>query len=113
MTHNATTAPRRRGRPRKTLINQQFSGTVIPFNSRPRLMVGDVVELCRGVRLCNQGKLATVEAFQDDGRVLVRSMHLLFDTFDFRTGAPTGPSMIATVLPEDLYRRSNALAKGC
>lgn len=104
------TTQRRRGRPRKTL--PQFPGTLIRFDSRPRLVVGDVVELCRDCLPSNRGKLAIIKVFQDDGRVLVRSLFLPLDTVDTNTGAPTGQCMTATLPPASLYRRSNTLAKG-
>lgn len=101
--------PSRRGRPRKTLPH--FPGIVIRFDSRPRLTVGDVVELCRGCLPSNRGKLATIESFQEDGRVLVRSMFLPFDTVDADTGAATGQSMTAALPPANLYRRSSSLKR--
>jgi hypothetical protein len=107
MQTQAITTPRRRGRHRKTLPH--FPGTVIRFDSRPRLVVGDVVELCRGCLPSNRGKLATIEAFQDDGRVLVRSMFLPLDTVDPDNGAQTGQEMTAALPPENLYRRSSSL----
>jgi hypothetical protein len=68
MQTQAATTPRRRGRPRKNPINPQFPGTVIRFDSRPRLAVGDVVELCRGCLPGNRGKLAVIAELR--GRTL-------------------------------------------
>lgn len=88
---------------------QRFPATVIRFDSRPRLMVGDVVELCRNCLPSNRGKLAIVEGFQKDGRVRVRSTFLPFDTVDSDTREPTGRDMTIYMPPENLYRRSSTL----
>jgi len=110
MNASAASTPRRRGRPRKNAqpVDSQFPGTVIRFDSRPRLMVGDVVELCR-CQPSNRGKLAIVDAFLDDGRVRIRAMSLSFDAVDKDTGEPLGTRMTVSMRPESLYRRSNRL----
>ena len=95
--------PRRRGRPRKS--RSQFPGTVITFNSRPRLMVGDVVELCRGCLPGNIGKLGVVTGFREDGEVSIEPLGELFITND---GSLSDDSYTK---PENLYRRSRDLAK--
>lgn len=100
-----------RARPRKT--PSQFPGTVISFNSRPRLVVGDVVELCRGCLPGNQGKLAVVEGFDDEGFVLVHALCQSLDSINLETGEvifADGPH--GRMLPENLYRRSNSFAPG-
>ena len=107
---NATPAGRR-GRPRKAVAvvaPRQFPGKVILFKSRPRLKKGDLVELCRGCMPTNRGKLAIVEELLDEGRFLVRSLLIPFDTKDPSTGVSTGQSMTAAVPPENLYRLDNS-----
>lgn len=109
----ASPAPHRRGRPRKTIVNPQFPGTVIRFDSRPRLMVGDVVELCRGCRPCNHGKIGVITHFYEDGVANVRALPgRFFNTFDGSTGASTGTSDDVIVAPENLYRRSRSSLRG-
>lgn len=101
--------PRRRGRPRKS--RSQFPGTVIKISSRPRIMVGDVVELCNGCLDSNRGKLAVITRFDDDGFVTIRSLGSQLDSVNLKTGEIAfGDSMINHTKPENLYRRSNSLA---
>jgi hypothetical protein len=103
------TTPRRRGRPRKTPINPQFPGKVIRFDSRPRLVVGDVVELCRNCLPNNRGKLAVITEFNRDGYVTIRSLSGPLDTYSKKTGELSGREIETDCLPENLYRRSRDL----
>lgn len=103
--------PRRLGRPRKS--PSQFPGTVIPFSSRQRFVIGDVVELCRGCLPGNRGKLAVVTGFDDKGYVLFRSLWQSLDSVDSVTGVVTLASGVhGRALPENLYRRSKDILRG-
>ena len=95
-----------RGRPRR-----YFNAKIISFSSRPRLMIGDVVELCRKALPGNHGKLAVITKFEDDGWVLLRSIDGPMDCRDIETGEISyGTSYVSMIQPENLYRRSNLLA---
>lgn len=109
----ASPAPHRRGRPRKTIVNPQFPGAVIRFDSRPRLMVGDVVELCRDCLPSNRGKLAVITDFDDKGYVVLRSLWQSLDAFDLDTGEILpADGHTGRAKPENLYRRSRSSLRG-
>ena len=112
MQAQAISAPRGRGRPRKQIaITPQFPGVVIPFTIRPRLVVGDVVELCRGCLPGNHGKLAVITEFDEEGFVIFRSIWQSLDAIDLKTGEVTRESgLVGRAKPENLYRRSCNLA---
>lgn len=88
-----------------------FNAQIIPFSSRPRLMVGDVVELCRDCLPSNRGKLAVVEKIDEEGDCFVRALMWHFDQIDKTTGVITGGLMRVWVPPANLYRRGSELAE--
>ena len=95
-----------------------FNARIIQFSSRPRLTVGDVVELCRDCLPGNRGKLAVIEKIdKEDGLIYVRSLMWPFDLRDKNTGEVTHSSeMRVWVPPENLYRHSAtniAVTQGC
>lgn len=107
------TTPRRLGRPRKNQINQHFPGTVIRFNSRPRLVVGDAVELCRKVLPGNIGKVCVVTGFDENGWVEVQSISGALDSRDLETNEITQQHSIhGRVAPDNCYRLNRELVKG-
>lgn len=109
--HSTATAPRRRGRPRKT--PSQFPGVVVPISSRPRLNVGDVAEMCRDCLPGNRGKLVIITGFDDEGFFSIRSISESLDAIDIKTGEITPRcGFLGRTKPENLYRRSRDLAKG-
>lgn len=85
-----------------------FNAQIIPFSSRPRLMVGDVVELCRNCLPANRGKLAVIEKIDDEGDCFVRALMWHFDQINKTTGVITGGLIRVWVPPENLYRRSSS-----
>lgn len=100
----AAVVPRRRGRPRKNV--HQFQCTIIRLDSRPRLVVGDVVELCRGCLPENVGKLGIIAGFNEDGTVQILPLGERFAAAD---GTLSDNSFTK---PENLYRRSSFLLNG-
>lgn len=111
--HQVEATPCRRGRPRKNPINQQFPGTVIRFNSRPRLVVGDAVELCRKVLPGNIGKVCVVTGFDENGWVEIQSISGALDSRDRETNEITQQHSIhGRVTPDNCYRLNRELVKG-
>jgi len=108
--HSIPTAPARRGRPRKAaLVPTQFPGKVIRLNSRPRLVVGDLVEICGTALPGNIGKRAFVTSMDNEGWVRVESALYMLDTKDPKTGEVTrNDSSTALLAPENLYRLDNS-----
>lgn len=99
-------APRRR---KAAVSAPHFNAQIIPFSSRPRLMVGDVVELCRGSYPGNHGKLAVITGFDEHGFALIQAIGEYFIVIDLATGEPIETSLRSRAKPENLYRRSSEL----
>lgn len=110
--HTLPTAPVRRGRPRKAApvaAPTQFPGKVIRLKSRPRLVVGDLVEICGKALPGNIGKLAVIKEFDDKGFVKVESVLYMLDARNLETGEVTrNESRFGRLLPENLYRLDNS-----
>lgn len=87
-----------------------FNAQIIKFSSRPRLMVGDVVELCRGSHPSNHGKIAVVTGFDEHGYVLIQAVNDYLTVIDLETGKPVETSLRSRAKPENLYRRGSELA---
>lgn len=100
-------APRRR---KAATPTPHFNAQIIQFSSRPRLMVGDVVELCRNSYPGNHGKLAVVTGFDEHGFVLIRAIGEYFIVIELETGKPVETSLNSRAKPENLYRRGSELA---
>jgi hypothetical protein len=100
------TAPRRRGRPRKSAatVNPQFPGVVISITSVPRLRVGCICEIRASRFPQNIGARVEIIEFKDDGRVGIRGIGRALLTADLKTGEPSGDEWISTVTPSQLYR---------
>ena len=110
----AAGSPAKPVRRRKTKVavpacDPQFPGVVVPLSIRPRLMPGDVVELCRGCLPGNKGKLAIVDGIDSDGWAVLSALGRPFETICRLTGEPGGYEWGSTILPDNLYRRSNLL----
>ena len=105
----AQTTPSRR-KAVATTPAPHFNAQIIQFSSRPRLMVGDVVELCRNSYPGNHGKLAIVTGFDEHGFVLIQAISEYFIVIELETGQPCEKSLRSRAKPENLYRRSSELA---
>ena len=100
-------APRRR---KAAVPAPHFNAQIIPFSSRPRLMVGDVVELCRDCLPGNRGKLTVIEKIDEEGDCFVRSLMWPFELRDLKTGViEPNHGMRVWVPPKNLYRRGSGL----
>lgn len=111
--HTIPTGPAKRGRPRKAAspaaAPTQFPGKVIRLKSRPRLAVGDLVEICGTALPGNIGKLAVIEEFDDQGFVKVESVLYMLDALILETGEVIrNDSRFGRILPGNLYRLDNA-----
>jgi len=110
--HAIPTAQKTRGRPRKALpvaAPTQFPGKVIRFKSRPRLVVGDLVEICGKALPGNIGKLAVIREFEDGGWIKIESVLFMLDILNLETGEVTRNSCrFGRFTPESLYRLDNA-----
>lgn len=111
-TYTTPTTPAKRGRPRKAIAVAapiQFPGKVIRLKSRPRLVIGDLVEICGNALSGNIGKLAVIKEYHDDGFVQVESVLYMLDAKDLKTGKVTrNNSRLGRLLPENLYRLDNS-----
>lgn len=111
--HAIPTEARQRGRPRKAkpaaVAPNQFPGKVIRLKSRPRLAVGDLVEICGDALPGNIGKLAVIKEFEDCGWIKIESVLYMLDSRDMETGVVTRNSGRFGRLPsENLYRIDNS-----
>jgi hypothetical protein len=106
MNANTQTAPRRRGRPRKSVaeINPQFPGVVISITSVPRLRVGCICEIRASRFPQNIGQRVEIVEFYPDGDVGVRARAHALMTADMETGVPSGEHWEFRVNPDQLYR---------
>lgn len=100
-------APRRR---KAATPAPHFNAQIIQFSSRPRLMVGDVVELCRDSLPSNRGKLAVIEKIDEEGDCYIRSLMWNFDLRDKNTGVIEHRTAAHVWMsPANLYRHSSSL----
>lgn len=105
-TQALATRPRRRTSP---VLAAQFDGRVLKLSRRPRLMVGDLAELCGNVLPGNLGKAVIIEGF-DGEWVDIKSVSGLLDSRDMVTGeVAQSYGLSCRVHSENLYRLDNSL----
>lgn len=103
-------APRRRKAAATPDPTPHFNAQIIQFSSRPRLMVGDVVELCRDCLPSNRGKLAVIVKIDEEGDCYIRSLMWNFDLRDKNTGVIEHRTAAHVWMsPANLYRRGSSL----
>lgn len=95
-------APRRRGRPRKTPINPQFPGLVIPITSTPRLRVGCICEIRTSRVARNLGLRVEIVDFCEDGDARIRSLGQAIEIENH--DGTVRYEMEAYIHPDRLYR---------
>jgi len=114
--HTIPTAQKTRGRPRKAVpvaAPTQFPGKVIRLKSRPRLAVGDLVEICGKALPGNIGKRAVIREFEDGGWIKIESVIYMLDGRNLETGEVTrNSSRFGRLTQENLYRLDNARLTG-
>lgn len=109
MTTQATSPTPRRRAPRAASA-YQFNARVIKLTTRPRLQVGDLVEMCGTVLPGNLGNVCIIIGFREDGWVLTESLTGLLDSRDIATGEVGYRDVLRCLsTPENLYRLDSSL----
>ena len=87
--------PRRRGR---------LPRNVVRLGSRPRLVIGDLCEMCRGALPENHGKHVRVVGFTDAGLVEIDAVSVPIEAYCLESGERLGQFWKSTTWPDNLRR---------